>query len=238
MTAPGCRVQAFLAAGHVCTVMGTGEYPALAEQYGVPIVVTGFEPLDILEGIRRAVHQLEEGRARASRTPTPAPSAGEGNPRRDRDAGRRVRGHRPLLARHRDDPRQRLAAAPKYRAYDAEHRFAVAGIDTARVHRVPQRRGAPGPDQAARVRGLRHAVHPAQARSAPPWSPARAPARRTTSTGGSGRRPTGGRAGDGDLRWLSQRWRSTSRAGPARSRCATARRSSWGTAAAARCRPS
>ncbi|HET9759461.1 MAG TPA: hydrogenase formation protein HypD, partial [Nocardioidaceae bacterium] len=63
MTSPDCRVQAFLAAGHVCTVMGTGEYPPLAERFGVPIVVTGFEPLDILEGIRRAVHQLEEGRA-------------------------------------------------------------------------------------------------------------------------------------------------------------------------------
>ncbi|HEX4471542.1 MAG TPA: hydrogenase formation protein HypD [Nocardioides sp.] len=62
MTSPVCRVQAFLAAGHVCTVMGTGEYPALAERFKVPIVVTGFEPLDILEGIRRTVHQLEEGR--------------------------------------------------------------------------------------------------------------------------------------------------------------------------------
>ena len=62
MESPTCRVQAFLAAGHVCSVMGTREYPALAEKYGVPIVVTGFEPLDILEGIRRTVIQLEEGR--------------------------------------------------------------------------------------------------------------------------------------------------------------------------------
>jgi hydrogenase expression/formation protein HypD len=62
---PGCRVQAFLAAGHVCGVMGYHEYPPLAEEFGVPIVVTGFEPLDILEGIRRAVRQLEAGEARA-----------------------------------------------------------------------------------------------------------------------------------------------------------------------------
>ncbi|MEJ7772715.1 MAG: hydrogenase formation protein HypD, partial [Geodermatophilaceae bacterium] len=48
MQSPTCRVQAFLAAGHVCSVMGTEEYPALAETYRVPIVVTGFEPLDIL----------------------------------------------------------------------------------------------------------------------------------------------------------------------------------------------
>ena len=62
MESPTCRVQAFLAAGHVCSVMGTAEYPPLAEKYGVPIVVTGFEPLDILEGIRRTVLQLESGR--------------------------------------------------------------------------------------------------------------------------------------------------------------------------------
>jgi len=56
------RVQGFLAAGHVCTVMGYWEYPAIAEQYRVPIVVTGFEPLDIVQGILMAVHQLEQGR--------------------------------------------------------------------------------------------------------------------------------------------------------------------------------
>lgn len=56
------RVQAFLAAGHVCSVMGYWEYLPLAKQYRTPIVVTGFEPLDVLEGIRRAVKQLEEGR--------------------------------------------------------------------------------------------------------------------------------------------------------------------------------
>jgi hydrogenase expression/formation protein HypD len=62
MESPRCRVQAFLAAGHVCSVMGTSQYPALAEKYRVPIVVTGFEPLDILEGIRRTIIQLESGR--------------------------------------------------------------------------------------------------------------------------------------------------------------------------------
>jgi hydrogenase expression/formation protein HypD len=62
MESSSCRVQAFLAAGHVCSVMGTAEYPPLAAKYRVPIVVTGFEPLDILEGIRRTVLQLEAGR--------------------------------------------------------------------------------------------------------------------------------------------------------------------------------
>ncbi|HEU5396021.1 MAG TPA: hydrogenase formation protein HypD [Verrucomicrobiae bacterium] len=58
-----CRVQAFLAAGHVCTVMGYEEYFPLAKKYRVPIVVTGFEPVDILQGILMVVRQLEAGRA-------------------------------------------------------------------------------------------------------------------------------------------------------------------------------
>ena len=62
LEAPDNRVQGFLAAGHVCTVMGWTEYEPLARKYRVPIVVTGFEPLDILEGIWMAVRQLEEGR--------------------------------------------------------------------------------------------------------------------------------------------------------------------------------
>jgi hydrogenase expression/formation protein HypD len=62
MASPNNRVQGFLAAGHVCSVMGTWQYGPIAERYRVPIVVTGFEPLDVLEGIRRAVRQLEAGR--------------------------------------------------------------------------------------------------------------------------------------------------------------------------------
>jgi hydrogenase expression/formation protein HypD len=63
LAAPGNRVRAFLAPGHVCTVMGWTEYEPIAERFHVPIVVTGFEPLDLLEGIRMSVLQLEEGRA-------------------------------------------------------------------------------------------------------------------------------------------------------------------------------
>ena len=62
MASPGNKVQAFLLAGHVCSVMGYWEYPPVAEKYGVPLVVTGFEPLDLLDGIRRAVVQLEAGK--------------------------------------------------------------------------------------------------------------------------------------------------------------------------------
>jgi hydrogenase expression/formation protein HypD len=61
LDSPGNQVQAFLAAGHVCSVMGYWQYPPLAAKYRVPIVVTGFEPLDLLDGIRRTVIQLEAG---------------------------------------------------------------------------------------------------------------------------------------------------------------------------------
>ncbi len=63
LAAPDNRIRGFLAAGHVCTIMGYEEYEPIAAQYRVPIVVTGFEPLDILEGIYLAVRQLEAGRA-------------------------------------------------------------------------------------------------------------------------------------------------------------------------------
>ena len=63
LQAPGNRVQGFLGPGHVCAVMGTREYEALAAHYRVPIVVTGFEPIDLLEGILMTVRLLEEGRA-------------------------------------------------------------------------------------------------------------------------------------------------------------------------------
>lgn len=63
MASPSSRVNGFLAAGHVCSVMGSWQYEPLVERYNVPIVITGFEPLDVLEGIRRCVLQLESGRA-------------------------------------------------------------------------------------------------------------------------------------------------------------------------------
>jgi hydrogenase expression/formation protein HypD len=64
MQSPRNSIQAFLAAGHVCSVMGYRQYPPLSERFHIPVVVTGFEPIDILEGIRRAVRQLESGEAR------------------------------------------------------------------------------------------------------------------------------------------------------------------------------
>ena len=63
LSSPNNRIESFLAAGHVCTVMGYTEYEPIAKKYNVPIVVTGFEPLDILQGVYMCVKQLEEGRA-------------------------------------------------------------------------------------------------------------------------------------------------------------------------------
>lgn len=63
LAAPDHRVNALIAPGHVCTIMGTSEYEQIAAKYATPVVVTGFEPLDILQGIHRCVVQLEQGRA-------------------------------------------------------------------------------------------------------------------------------------------------------------------------------
>jgi hydrogenase expression/formation protein HypD len=63
LSAPDNRVQGFLAAGHVCTVMGYWQYEPIARRHGVPIVVTGFEPIDLLQGLYLCIKQLEEGRA-------------------------------------------------------------------------------------------------------------------------------------------------------------------------------
>ena len=125
----GNRVQAFLAAGHVCTVMGCWQYPPLSERYRVPIVVTGFEPLDILEGIRRAVRQLEAGEARTENA-YPRVVTFEGNPaaRKLLDevfevCDRTWRGIGVI-------PRSGWRLSPAYRDYDAEHRFDTGAIRT------------------------------------------------------------------------------------------------------------
>ena len=129
MESPTCRVQGFLAAGHVCSVMGTSEYPALCDKYGVPIVVTGFEPLDILEGIRKTVLQLESGRHELENAYPRAVQA-EGNPAamdmlRDvfEVTDRAWRGIGMI-------PGSGWRLSEAYRDWDAEARFEVGGIRT------------------------------------------------------------------------------------------------------------
>jgi hydrogenase expression/formation protein HypD len=126
-SSPVSRVDAFLAAGHVCTVMGTAEYGPLVERYHVPIVVTGFEPLDVLEGIRRAIVQLEEGRAELENA-YPRAVAPEGN--RPAQAvladvfevcDRSWRGIGAI-------PQSGWRLSEAYRDFDAEHRFEVTDL--------------------------------------------------------------------------------------------------------------
>ena len=122
---PDNRVQGFLAAGHVCTVMGYTEYYPIAAKYRVPIVITGFEPLDLLQGIYMCVKQLEEGRfavenqyARAVRR--------EGNPPAQQlmakvfcVVDRKWRGVGGI-------PQSGLGLAAEYAAFDAETRFGLS----------------------------------------------------------------------------------------------------------------
>jgi len=127
LSSPGNRVQAFLAAGHVCAVMGTGEYAALSEKYGVPMVITGFEPADVLMGILAAVRMLERGdqgvENRYART-----VRAEGNPLA-RGVMREVfevcdRTWRGIG----EIPSSGLRLRAEYAAFDAERRFDVASI--------------------------------------------------------------------------------------------------------------
>ncbi|MFE7583883.1 hydrogenase formation protein HypD [Streptomyces gardneri] len=129
MRSPDCRVQGFLAAGHVCSVMGTAEYPELAQRHQVPIVVTGFEPLDILEGVRRTVLQLERGEHTVENAYQRAVTA-EGNPAAQamlsdvfEITDRAWRGIGVI-------PDSGWRLSERYRDHDAEYRFSVEGIDT------------------------------------------------------------------------------------------------------------
>ncbi|MGO9097563.1 MAG: hydrogenase formation protein HypD [Bryobacteraceae bacterium] len=124
LSAPHCRVQAFLAPGHVCTVMGYHEYEPLAQRYHVPIVVTGFEPLDLLEGIRLAVAQLEDGRAVVENQYSRAVTRAGNQPAQQRVAeifevaNRQWRGIGEI-------PLSGLRLREPYRRFDAEERFGL-----------------------------------------------------------------------------------------------------------------
>jgi hydrogenase expression/formation protein HypD len=129
MESPQRRVQGFLAAGHVCAVMGLQQYGPLVERYQVPIVVTGFEPLDVLEGIRRTLAQLEQGRAELDNAYPRAVSA-QGNVPAQRMVedvfevtDRAWRGIGMI-------PASGWRLSPRYADFDAETRFDVTGIRT------------------------------------------------------------------------------------------------------------
>ena len=128
LSAPANRVQGYLAAGHVCTVMGWEEYEPIATQFQVPIVVTGFEPVDILEGVLMVVQQLEQGTATVTNQYARAVRR-EGN-RAARTlietvfeiADRKWRGIGEI-------PSSGLCLRPAFRAHDAEIRFDLRDLD-------------------------------------------------------------------------------------------------------------
>jgi hydrogenase expression/formation protein HypD len=125
LSSPENRVKGFLAAGHVCAIMGYTEYEPMAQKYGVPVVVTGFEPLDIMQGIYMCVRQLEEGRAEVENQYSRSVRR-EGNlpaqklirevfrvvPRKWRGVG--------------EIPKSGLGLQEPYAGFDAETRFGVA----------------------------------------------------------------------------------------------------------------
>jgi len=127
LSSPENRVQGFLAAGHVCAIMGFTEYEPIAQKHKVPIVVTGFEPLDIMQGIYMCIHQLEEGRATVENQYSRSVRR-EGNlpaqtlireifqvvPRKWRGVG--------------EIPQSGLGLREKYAEFDAELRFGVAQL--------------------------------------------------------------------------------------------------------------
>ena len=129
LSSPQNRVQGFLAAGHVCAVMGTAEYEPIAARYRVPIVVTGFEPLDVFQGIAMCVAQLESGRAEVENQYARSVRR-EGNvparnlikdvfqvvPRKWRGVG--------------EIPQSGLGLSDAYAAFDAEERFGRAATSS------------------------------------------------------------------------------------------------------------
>ena len=129
LSAPDNRVEGFLGPGHVCTVMGTREYEPIARKYRVPIEITGFEPVDMLEGILQAVKQLEAGTAEV-RTPYRRVVHPDGNVAAKKLIAdvfelcdRKWRGVGTI-------PASGYRLAPAYAAFDAERRFEVSGIET------------------------------------------------------------------------------------------------------------
>lgn len=120
-------VDAFLAAGHVCAIMGLDEYAPIATQHHVPIVATGFEPADILQGIALCVTQLEEGRAEVENQYTRAVRP-QGN-----EAAKRVVAEVFEVVPRKwrgigDIPRSGLGLRETFAAFDAEKRFSVQTI--------------------------------------------------------------------------------------------------------------
>ena len=129
LASENCQVQGFLAAGHVCAIMGYGQYHPIAERYRVPIVVTGFEPVDILQGIYQCVQQLEAGRFEVENAYSRVVRE-QGNPAAQHamqqvfiTVDRNWRGLGNI-------PQSGLMLAPEFADWNAELRFNVQSVNT------------------------------------------------------------------------------------------------------------
>ncbi len=126
---PHNRVQGFLAAGHVCAVMGYWEYPPIAKRYRTPIVVTGFEPVDIVQGILMAVNLLEEDRAEVANAYARAVTLEGNQPAQNvihqvfMECDRKWRGIGNI-------PGSGWYLRPEFETFNAENRFDVAAIQS------------------------------------------------------------------------------------------------------------
>jgi hydrogenase expression/formation protein HypD len=129
LSSPQNRVQGFLGPGHVCAVVGYAEYEPLAARFHVPIVVTGFEPLDILEGVLMLVEQLEQGRAEVENQYSRVLERAGNRPAQELIAkvfevsDRKWRGVGMI-------PQSGFRLREEFRELDAEARFSVEAIDT------------------------------------------------------------------------------------------------------------
>ncbi|HEY3324494.1 MAG TPA: hydrogenase formation protein HypD [Planctomycetota bacterium] len=130
LASPAVRVQGFLAAGHVCAVMGYREYEPIAEKHRVPIVVTGFEPVDILQGVLMCLKQLEEGRACVENQYSRVVRRDGNVPAQQlmkkifRTVDRKWRGIGVI-------PGSGLGVREEFAAFDAERRFGLSGKEVA-----------------------------------------------------------------------------------------------------------
>jgi hydrogenase expression/formation protein HypD len=128
LASPQNRVQGFLGPGHVCAVVGYSEYEPLAARFHVPIVVTGFEPLDILEGVLMVVEQLESGRSEVENQYSRVLARGGNRPAQDligkvfEVSDRKWRGVGTI-------PGSGFQLRDEFRDLDAEHRFSVDAMD-------------------------------------------------------------------------------------------------------------
>jgi hydrogenase expression/formation protein HypD len=129
LSSPYNRVQAFLAAGHVCAVMGYWEYPPIAAEFKTPIVVTGFEPVDLVEGILKTVQQLEAGKHEVENAYGRMVTMAGNRPAQDiihrvfEECDRKWRGIGTL-------PMSGWRLRAEFNDFNAELRFEVGAIDT------------------------------------------------------------------------------------------------------------